>query len=69
MRFIFICPEKYQVFESGDFKIIENRGVKVDQTGKKFLDAKVELVPSCPFCEKKHVFHASELMCPFIPNE
>jgi hypothetical protein len=59
VKFIFVCPE------SDEFKIIEDNGVKLDETGNKIWDAKVELVSSCPFCVKTHIFHANELACPF----
>ena len=48
-----------------DFTIIQNRGVITDKAGKKTLDAKVALDKPCPFCGKKHVYHAGELSCPF----
>lgn len=67
MKFIFVCPEKNRIFESDNFKIIDHQGVKEDDAGNKFLDAKVELSSSCPFCGKKHIFYAAELMCPFEP--
>ena len=69
MKFLFVCPEKNDVFESNAFKIIEHQGVKVDEAGNKFLDAKIELDFPCPFCGKKHVFHATELSCPFAPGK
>lgn len=65
MDFVFICPEKNDVFYSNNFKIIDNKGVKTDADGNKFLDAKVVLTEPCPFCGKKHVYHANELSCPF----
>ncbi len=65
MRFIFVCPENNKTFESDDFELTDNRGIAVDKDGKKFLDAKVALSLPCPFCGKKHIFHASELTCPF----
>ena len=65
MKFIFVCPSKNKVFESADFKILENRGVITDEAGDKTLDAKVALNEPCPFCGQKHVYHAGELSCPF----
>jgi hypothetical protein len=65
VRFIFVCPHKNEVFESSDFKIMDNRGVTTDDAGNKTLDAKVALNKPCPFCGQKHVYHASELSCPF----
>ncbi|MDD2389849.1 MAG: hypothetical protein PHP23_08980 [Desulfobacterales bacterium] len=65
MKFIFVCPTQNKVFESADFSVLENRGVVTDKTGNKTLDAKVILDQPCPFCGKKHVYHANELSCPF----
>jgi hypothetical protein len=65
MKFVFVCPEKQKVFESASFEIISNKGISLDMKGNKFLDAKVALNEPCPFCGKKHVYHASELSCPF----
>jgi len=65
VNFIFACPNKNEVFESADFKILDNRGVATDNTGNKTLDAKVVLDEPCPFCGQKHVYQANELSCPF----
>ena len=65
MAFIFVCPKQNMTFESADFKITENQGIISDSSGNKTLDAKVELNDPCPFCGEKHVFHVSELSCPF----
>ena len=65
MKLIFICPENHKPFESDDFKVIEDRGIKTSETGRKVWDAKVELSDACPFCGKIHVYYASELPCPF----
>jgi Zn finger protein HypA/HybF involved in hydrogenase expression len=65
VKFIFVCPNKNEVFESSDFQILDNRGVTTDDVGNKTLDAKVALYEPCPFCGKKHVYQASELSCPF----
>ena len=64
-NFIFVCPEKNEVFESSDFNIVDNWGVVADEAGNKTLDAKVALNAPCPLCGQKHVYHASELSCPF----
>ena len=69
MKFIFICSTQNQVFASANFSILESRGVIVDQAGNKMLDAKVALNEPCPFCGQKHVYHASELSCPFEISE
>ena len=65
MKFSFMCPKRNMRFESADFRIIENHGVISDSIGNKTLDAKVELNKHCQFCGEKHVYHASELSCPF----
>jgi Zn finger protein HypA/HybF involved in hydrogenase expression len=65
VKFIFVCPKKNEVFESSNFQIFDNRDVTTDDAGNKSLDAKVALYEPCPFCGQKHVYHASELSCPF----
>lgn len=65
MAFIFICPEACRVFESDDFRVIENRGVAVDADGNKRLDARVRLNSPCPHCGGIHEYLADELVCPF----
>ena len=65
MDLVFICPENNQTFETDDFKVIEDKGIKIGETGDKIWDAKVELTVACPFCGKRHVFNVSELPCPF----
>lgn len=65
MKFIFVCPVRNEVFESSDFRVLENKGVIFVDAGNKILDAKVTLDGPCPFCGKQHVYHASELSCPF----
>jgi len=69
MKFIFVCPETKQMFESDDFEIVENKGISVDAAGNKTLDAKIQLSEPCPFCKEKHIFHANELVCPFDTND
>ena len=69
MKFIFVCTTQNRVFESADFSVRENRGIVVDETGNRALNAKVELNEPCPFCGQKHVYHASELSCPFEISE
>ena len=64
MEFVFTCPEHNKVFESAEFSILEYNGVVTDRQGNKFLDAKVALDEPCPFCGGKHVYHATELVCP-----
>lgn len=65
MKFLFICPTHNRLFESADFRILENKGVITDEAGNRTLDAKVALNEPCPFCGEKHVYHARELTCPF----
>lgn len=65
MKFSFVCPDHKRVFESSDFRILENRGVITDVAGNKVLDAKVVLNEPCPFCGLKHAYHANELSCPY----
>ena len=65
VKFLFVCPNENETFESSEFKILDNRGVTVGDDGSKTLDAKVALNEPCPFCGQKHVYHASELPCPF----
>ncbi|MFH1075580.1 MAG: hypothetical protein V1753_01860 [Pseudomonadota bacterium] len=65
MEFIFICSETGKAFNSKNFEITENYGIKTDEKGNKTLDAKVVLNDPCPFCGKRHEYHASKLSCPF----
>ena len=69
MEFIFVCPKHQAVFETDDFTIIDNNGVKTDDRGDKYLDAKVQINNPCPLCGQKHVFHAKDLACPFGNND
>nr|HID60137.1 hypothetical protein [Desulfobacterales bacterium] len=69
MKFVFICPKTNKVFESDEFRIIEDRGITLDKFGNKIWDAKVELYSACPFCGKRHLFHVKDLTCPFTPLE
>lgn len=69
MKFIFICPTQNRVFESADFRVLQNRGTITNEAGDKTLDAKVALNTPCPFCGEKHVYHANELSCPFGNSE
>ncbi len=65
MKLVFVCPENNNAFETDDFEVIEDKGIKTGESGEKIWDAKVELSSACPFCGKIHVYHASELPCPF----
>jgi hypothetical protein len=65
MKFSFVCPKTGGVFESADFRVVDNRGVTLDKFGNKMLDAGVELTRPCPLCTEKHTYHARELLCPF----
>jgi uncharacterized Zn finger protein (UPF0148 family) len=64
MKLVFVCPKRNEVFESADFRIVDNKGVVTDAAGNKTLDAKVALDQPCPFCGEKHVYHAGDLTCP-----
>ena len=65
MKLVFVCPENNKAFETDDFEVIEDKGIKTGESGEKIWDAQVELTAGCPFCGKAHVYHASELPCPF----
>ena len=65
MKLVFVCHENNQTFETDDFIVIENKGIKLGETGDKIWDAKVEPTLACPFCGRRHVFRVSELPCPF----
>ena len=53
VKFIFVCPNKNEVFESSDFKILDNRGIVTDEAGNKILDAKVAPIDSGPAVAKQ----------------
>jgi hypothetical protein len=65
MNLIFVCPRSQKTFESAAYRIVDNKGVVVDEHGNKTLDAKVALDASCPFCGEKHVYPAADLACPY----
>jgi hypothetical protein len=65
MEFMFVCPEKNEIFQTRYFCMINNNGIKIDENGNKILDARIKLDNPCPFCGKYHEFHANEMMCPF----
>jgi hypothetical protein len=65
MKFTFFCPVKHRSFDTDAYRIIEDKGVKTDVSGKRKWDAKIELSISCPFCGKRHVYAASDIACPF----
>ena len=65
MKFTFVCQEHNKIFESDHFRIIDDQGILTDDSGNKIWNAKVELLSSCPFCGKKHIFDVNELVCPF----
>jgi hypothetical protein len=66
MEFTFMCADKQKSFNSNQFTIIDNKGIKTDASGNKVLDAKVILKEPCPFCGEKHIYHAKDLSCPFV---
>jgi hypothetical protein len=41
MELIFVCPLKRETFFSGQFEIIDNRGVAIDDLGNKYLNARI----------------------------
>jgi hypothetical protein len=65
MKLIFICPTHQKIFESRAFNLVENKGVKVDHNGQKYLDARVNLTEPCPYCGARHSFAVRDLACPF----
>ena len=67
MKLVFVCPAKNEAFETDDFEVIEDKGIKTGGSGEKIWDAKVGLSSACPLCGKRHVFCVSELPCPFTP--
>jgi len=67
MKFIFTCPERNAAFETDDFDVVDNRGVRTDAEGNRILDARVVLNAPCPLCGQRHAYHASALSCPFAP--
>jgi tRNA U54 and U55 pseudouridine synthase Pus10 len=69
MKFIFVCSQRNETFESAYFTILGNKGVVTDKDGNRMLDAKVVLTKPCPICGETHDYHASELVCPFEGSE
>jgi len=65
MELVFTCPAQHLVFTSQGYRITDNNGVTTDAAGNKVLDAKVALNHPCPHCGGMHVYHVSELACPF----
>lgn len=65
MKLGFVCPDHGGVFESANYRIVENKGVMTDASGNRMLDAKVAVGDPCPYCGNFHVYHANELSCPF----
>lgn len=65
MRLIFVCPENQETFETDHFNIIEDKGIKITETGQRVWDAKVALASACPCCGKIHEYQVSELPCPW----
>lgn len=66
MEFVFVCPNTHKAFSSDTFKIIDNNGIITDLAGNKILDAKVALKNPCPYCGERHLYHATDLSCPFL---
>ncbi len=68
MKLIFVCPDNNKAFETDGFIVIEDKGVKIGETGDRIWDARVELTLACPFCGRRHVFDVNELACPFTDD-
>jgi hypothetical protein len=64
MKLVFVCPNNHKAFQTDQFNIIQDNGVKIAETGQRVWDARVELTSACPFCGKIHEYHVSELPCP-----
>jgi hypothetical protein len=69
MNLIFVCPRRQKTFDSAAYRIVDNKGVVVDEQGNKTLDAKVAINDPCPFCGEKHVYAAGELACPYSASD
>jgi hypothetical protein len=65
MKLLFLCPENHKAFETDQFNIVEDKGIKITETGQRVWDAKVELTAACPFCGKTHTYQVSEVPCPW----
>ena len=65
MRFYFNCPETGQLFETAAFRVIDDRGVATGADGRRRLDARVQVDEPCPWCGRKHIYRADEMICPF----
>jgi len=65
MEFIFFCSQVGKTFDSADFELVDNQGVKTDAAGNRYLDAQVVLTVPCPYCGQLHRYQATELPCPF----
>ena len=64
----FTCLLRHGSFFREDFQFTENRGVAVDDSGRRYLNAWIKLTTPCPFCGERHEYHASELACTFSSN-
>jgi hypothetical protein len=40
MKLLFLCPENHKPFETDQFNIIEDKGIKTTETGQRVWDAK-----------------------------
>ena len=65
MELVFVCPLHRESFFSVHFEITDNRGIALDDDGKRYLDARIRLTVPCPYCGEHHEYHANELACPF----
>ncbi|MCJ8499653.1 hypothetical protein [Desulfatitalea alkaliphila] len=65
MELVFVCPETNAVFNSADYAIMDNNGIRTDPQGRKYMDAAVLLTTPCPSCGRIHRYDVGELSCPF----
>ena len=61
----FNCTETGRSFETADYALSENRGVRTNSEGEKILEAVVVLKSPCPHCGRIHSYMADTLACPF----
>jgi len=65
MNFIFTCPVTHKTFETDAFRVIEDNGVRMNPSGQKVWQARIELSDPCPICGDIHIYHPQDLPCPF----
>lgn len=64
MRLYFICPEKKKTFPCADYSLDPGYRILQEDIGHRTLQGTVRLTSDCPFCGKRHVFAAEEVLCP-----